>query len=74
MSLVDWPSIEVTMNQTEMLYILSNMKLSEHKVMQKALRLLMSVGIDQLNALSIILDGMKQKHERNEQFRIARVK
>jgi hypothetical protein len=62
------------MHENEMLLMLSSMKLSEYKVMQKVLRVLMSVGIDHFTALSIILDGMRKRRENYNDIRIARVK
>lgn len=55
------------MTQTEMLYILSNMRLSEFKAMTKALRCLMACGIQQLTALEIICNGFKDKQMRQAQ-------
>jgi hypothetical protein len=52
------------MDMPEMLIVLSNMTVSEHKQMTKALRVLLAVGIDQFNALDIICRGIKDKKNR----------
>lgn len=49
------------MDNMEMILELSNMAVGEHKQMSKVLRLIMSVGIDQFTALSIILPAMRLK-------------
>jgi len=49
------------MDNNEMILELSNHTIAEHKAMQKALKVLLYVGIDQFSALSFILRAMRDK-------------
>jgi len=51
------------MFQPEMLLIISNSTIAEFKAMQKAMRILLNVGIDQFTALQILCEAMKKKKE-----------
>lgn len=59
------------MTATEMIIVLSNLTTAEHKAMQKALRVLMSVGIDQISALDTICIGLKNRKLRQTEYKIA---
>jgi hypothetical protein len=60
------------MDKMEMILILSNMTVGEHKQMSKALRVLLAVGIDQFTALDIICRGIKDKQTRLSEERYNR--
>jgi len=49
------------MNHFDMLLTISNLTVADFKRMQKALRLLLSIGLMQDTALDLILRGLKDK-------------
>jgi hypothetical protein len=55
----------------EQLVILSNLTQSEYRKMQKALRVIMSIGIDQFTALEMILVGIKNKQVQDREYKTA---
>jgi hypothetical protein len=60
------------MNESDMVLTLSNMTASQHKKMQKALRVLLAVGINQFDALSMIVPGVKAQQEIEDQRKYER--
>ena len=56
------------MNESEQLITITNMTLGEFRKFQKALRLLMSLGIMQWTATAMLCEALKAKKEYRSQF------
>lgn len=57
------------MTHSEMVLMLCGLNRLERKRMNAALRILMSVEIDQFTALEMILVGIKNQQARNREFK-----
>lgn len=59
------------MSPAEMLILMSLLTVGEFKNMQKAMRVLMGVGIDQLSALEMVCPALRNKRQNQKGHRMA---